>query len=275
MKKATADRLEIPVASVVTQTHLKEFLLLKFSLERYHPCVWYLTCDEYSFNALKNFDGCKCRMADIENGEQRGSGKSLENFYRVMLQKFNSSREALKSHPYVLLVDSDIIFTNPIDCKFSEFVNSDLDVIVSPHYQWDAKIDASWGKYNSGFAVLKSTKFIDAWENLTLKNIYPTVEQLPMTKVIESNEFKFDEFPINYNMGWWRFRNKASRNRFNSFGVKNGKITYDGFDVVNFHFHTFLEHKHSLEFKDIIFNILRESEHYAPLLSKYEELKQL
>lgn len=266
--------MTIPVACVVTETHIKEFLLLKFSLETYHSCKWYLACDEFSYNELKKFENCVCRKTEIKSGNVFGTPESSSNFFNAVLEKFTSSREALKENPYVLLLDSDIIFTNPLDCRFHELANSNLDLVASPHYQWNPTMDAAWGKYNVGFNLLKSTKFIDAWEALTLKKIH-RFEQVPMAKLLETDEFVFEEFPINYNMGWWRFNNNLSRVRLNSFDFKAGRIVYDGSDVVSFHFHTFVECVHSQKFKPAIFDALAQSKIYESLLNKYEEIKGL
>ena len=265
----------IPVSCVVTKTHLKEFMLLKFSLEQYHECKWYIASDTASHNILKDFPNIVSQEFPITDGKVDIDGpESTENFFNTIMYKFVVARTALKAHGHVLSVDTDIIFTNRMDIHYGHFLNNtDLDVAVSPHYQWNPMMDNDWGRYNVGFQLLKSERFLDAWENLTRQRIYK-FEQVPMAKLLEDNTFNFAEFPINYNMGWWRFNNAQSVHRVNSFYFRQKRLMFDGLPVVCFHFHTFVKDVHSPQFRNAVIPNLAKSEGYHALLTKIQEIEQ-
>lgn len=261
------------LACVVTQTHFKEFLLLKFSAELFNECEWFIACDEFSYEKLKNMKECQCFKYDIHSGEVFGNAQSSADFLGVVQKKFTIAREALSQHKYVLLLDSDIVFTNPVDGRFWELVDSDIDLAASPHFQLNKMMDDDWGRYNVGFNLLKSPKFIDDWEALTAQKIYK-FEQVPMAKLLETGNYRYEEIPINYNMGWWRFNNQHTQSRSLSFYFKDGCLRFEGLPVVCFHFHTFIQDGHSAPLANFILQSIAQSKVYKPLIEQYNRLKE-
>jgi len=236
----------------VTESHLKEFLLLKYSAELFHECEWFLSCDEFCFNYLNQFVGCYCENLNLENGKVFGDEKEISNFYGVIEGKFRATERAIEARGECLLVDSDIIFTAPIpEGKFHK-KNS---AIVCPHFQWNSEMDKAWGYFNVGFVYIKDFEFLKSWAEET-KKAGDQFEQVPIQKVVESDKYVVGIFPIEFNMGWWRFNNQMSQFRINSFYTSNDLICFDGHIVNSFHFHTFNKCEHSNPFKDFVFNQL-------------------
>jgi hypothetical protein len=257
----------------VTKSHLKEFFLLKFSAEQYHDCKWFLSCDKDSFESLKNDENCFCFNDGLQDGKVFGDQIEIDNFFKVIKGKFNAAKRCIEKFGYTLLVDCDIIFTNKVDQYFFNILNSEFSVGACPHYQWNKDMDNDWGYYNVGLCLLKNIDFINEWEQLTFKKVHK-FEQVPYQKILETNKYLFSNFPINYNMGWWRFNNQLSQYRLNSIYIENGDVKFDGLDIVCFHFHTFIDSDaYSARYKNIIFDLLSKSQKYHNLLNKYKELQ--
>lgn len=252
----------------VTESHFKEFLLLKYSAELFHDCLWYLSCDEYSYKTLPKDVNISSENIDMNNGKVFGNKEEIFNFYKVIDGKFAAAKRAIANHGQVLMVDSDIIF-----CGEFEGASPDVDAAICPHHQWNPEMDKAWGMYNVGFVYIRNIKFLEAWEQET-KSGKHEFEQVPMEVVVHNSDFRCQTLPINHNMGWWRFNSDIKKYRINSFSIFGDNILFDGHFVSSFHFHSFVECGHSKPLKSFIFGfLLPQTESGKKIIEKYEELK--
>jgi len=262
---------KLTLACSVTESHLKEFLLLKFSAELFHECEWFLSCDCFCYEFFKKeqYNNCLCQNLDLQNGKVFGNEQEISNFYGVIDGKFRAVEAGIKARAGCLLVDSDIIFTAPFIGSTNIY---NADAVLSPHYQWNSEMDKAWGFYNVGFVYIWSLDFLKAWEEET-KNGRHQFEQVPIEVVARTEKFRLTIFPIGENMGWWRFNNEFSKHRFLSFGNIGDCILFDGNQVGSFHFHTFVPCRHSEKFKQYIFMIFAHTESGRKILGEYNRLK--
>lgn len=258
------------LACSVTESHLKEFLLLKFSAELFHECEWFLSCDDFCFNYFHPFKNVFRMNLGLQNGKVFGNEEEISNFYGVIDGKFRAVEAAIKHRGGCLLVDSDIIFCGSL--QIAPIIHN-ADAILSPHYQWNPDMDKAWGFYNVGFVYIWSLDFLKAWEKET-KSGKHQFEQVPIEVVARTDKFNLAGFPIGENMGWWRFNNKKSFHRFESFARIGDSIVFDGNKVSSFHFHTFIPCPHSEQFKQVVFGqIFNQTESGRKILEEYERLK--
>jgi hypothetical protein len=265
------------LATVVTKSHLKEFLFLKFTCERFHNCSWSVICDDYSYNYLKNlYQNVLLYKSDITNGSVFGDSTEQDNFFKTICEKFEVCRKGLKNKEYVLFVDSDIVFTEKVCSLFTEFINSDNDIIVSPHYQLNPGLDSVWGRFNVGFIMIKNPKVIDDWESITKTKKY-LFEQMPLDVLLQSNKYKYDTFPINYNMGWWRFNNQKTQHRLECLDIQRQKISLNGIPINSFHVHMFLnkENPQGQFLLSILKEVFNKVPSYYLISEEYERLSKL
>lgn len=261
---------KLTLACSVTESHLKEFLLLKFSAELFHECEWFLSCDSYCYEFFKReqYENCRCENLNLQNGKVFGNEEEISNFYGVIDGKFRATESAIISKGECLLVDSDIIF-----CGEFEGVSPDVDAAVCPHYQWDSNMDQAWGFYNVGFVFIRSLEFLKAWEKET-KSGRHQFEQVPIQVVVDFGKFYVQRLPICHNMGWWRFNSKEKKHRTYSFGCWNDRILFDGNFVSCFHLHTFIDCHHSKPFGEFVFNyLLSTTSDGKEILKEYDRLK--
>jgi hypothetical protein len=254
----------------VTESHFKEFLLLKYSAELFHDCLWYLSCDEYSYNNIPKEVNISSENIGMKNGKVFGDEEEITNFYKVIDGKFAAAKRAIANHGQVLMVDSDIIFCG----EFREhFLGTDVDASICPHYQWNPEMDKAWGLYNVGFVNIRNIKFLEAWEEET-KSGRHEFEQVPMEIVVRNSYFRCQKLPIQHNMGWWRFNSAEKRVRANSFECLNDGIWFDGNPVSSFHFHSFVDCHHSQPLKDFVFKrLLPNTSSGKQIIEEYNRLK--
>ncbi|MDB4314571.1 hypothetical protein N9955_00930 [bacterium] len=263
---------QLTLSCSVTKSHLKEFLFLKFTAELYHKCIWFLSCDEYCFNILKDINNCSCELAEMEDGKVFGSKEEISNFYNVIQGKFSAARRAITEMGSVLMVDSDIVFCGCVDELLSRTTPHDAQ--LSPHFQWNSSMDDAWGLYNVGFVLVRSLDLLDEWEMITKSGEYE-FEQVPIQKTQETGKYSCLVIPVNHNMGWWRFNNQQSKFRVNSFGFNNKQLLFDGHKVTSFHFHSFVECQHSKPFKEMVFeHLIPNMEFGQEMIEQYNILKE-
>ena len=266
----------VVLSTVVTKNHLREFLFLKFSAEHFHECSWYVYCDSYCYNYLKDFSNLNLFEADISDGKVFGTPEEKENFFQTILTKFDACEKALAENDHVLFVDSDIVFTNTICPLFDDFIASDLDIVASPHYQLNPQVDEDWGVFNVGFILIKSLEILNRWKEVTLTKEY-LFEQKPLQVAIAEGGVKWDTFPITYNMGWWRFNNQKTQHRFESMDSQRGKISLAGIPIVSFHTHLFnLDvHPQCSQLSNFLLLAFSSIPTYDKFIKRYHEIKEL
>lgn len=239
--------MTIPVCSVVSKNCYKEFLLLKFSLEQYHECEWYLSCDEYCYNKLKGQLGINAYLLiasdDCDHVVQ--NEQLRDNFTKLVMTKFVIAREGMKKHKSILLIDTDMIFVNKLDDWFLDFLKDEkIDGMLCQHMTDDAANEGRVGYFNVGMQVIGNPKFLDAWEDVTgrHKELGLYFEQKPME--IVQRHFRTVNLPINYDLGWWRLNAEHLAYRRRAFNVKDNSIHIFDLPVINFHSHSLKELKH-------------------------------
>lgn len=271
----------IPVCCVVTDKTLAEFELLKFSLEQYHDVEWYISCDAVvesyyrdtaEVNQIKLVESDDCDH-NIQSQEKNN------NFMKVVMTKFKICREALKKHDHCLLLDSDMVFVNPIEDRVLELMRDrSVDAIISPHMTNSVSIESKHGYYNCGMVAIMDEDFLNSWEELSsnYKKFNMYYEQQPLEFIHRS--FLTSNFPIHYNLGWWRFNLPHTQDRIKMFNEKDSKLYFANNEAVNFHFHALreLETENYGKFMvNFVFDYLSHSNNkkYSDLYKKYEELR--
>ena len=271
----------IPICSVVTKKTLTEFKLLKFSIEQFHDVHWFLSCDAevggYYEDMLKVTPLKIIETDDCDHNIQ--SEEKNDNWMKVMMSKFAVCREAMSEYSYCLFLDSDMVFTNPIEDKILRLLKSkSVDAIISPHMTNNVSIEAKHGYYNAGMFAVTNPEFLDSWENLSkdYKKYDMYFEQQPLEFIHRT--FLTANFPIHYNLGWWRFNLPQTQDRMRMFSDRNDQLWFGDAAAVNFHFHALrkLETDNFGKFLvDTVFSYLSNSKNdkYKEIYKKYEELK--
>ncbi len=272
----------IPICSVVTSKTLTEFELLKYSLEQYHAVEWYISCDEQvseHFKETKEVNLLKVIETDDCDHNIQSEEKN-NNWMKVMMSKFTVCRKALEENDYCIFLDSDMVFVNPVGNKILSLLKTkSVDAIISPHMTNNVSIEAKHGYYNAGMFAVTNNAFLDAWENLSkdYKKYNMYFEQQPLEFI--HRHFLTANFPINYNLGWWRFNLPQTQDRIRMFNDRVGKLYFADDPAVNFHFHALrkLETDNFGKFMvDFVFDYLSksENENYKNLYKKYKELSE-
>lgn len=271
------------LASVVTKNCLKEYLLTKYSCEQFNDCVWYLCCDEFSYNFLKNYDNTniiKTAQSDNIADHNSQNKEQKQAFLQIILNKFLAIEEGLKYHNSVLFLDSDMLFVNKIDENIFQLLeNKNIDFIVSPHYTNNLLVEEQFGFYNVGMFGVNNNKNLIEWKRLTENheklNLY--FEQKPFELVMK-NYFSLS-LPINYNIGWWRFNQQKTKDRINQLKLYNEEIYFGSLKAVNFHFHVFKKpngYDPSQDLVNTVFKKIQDSkkEEYVNIINYYEQLSK-
>tara|TARA_R100000008_G_C3585123_1_gene171638 strand:- start:110 stop:928 length:819 start_codon:yes stop_codon:yes gene_type:complete len=270
--------MTLPVASVVTQKTLTEFELLKYSIELFHECDWVISCDHYVNAALQNIPNVTClRLIESDDCDHNIQDEiKQQNWMKVMMTKFDAVSAHLEKHGNCLFLDSDMLFVGPIEDSLMElFLNKNIDATISQHMTNNWPVEAKHGLFNAGMFHIRSKEFLSSWISLSRDykkyNFY--FEQQPLEFV--QRNFVSLNFPINYNIGWWRFNTTHTRERLNNLQLINDDIHFGLRPAVNFHVHTSrdLEYDNFGQFLvDKITDLFRQSSnpHYKSLLEFLE-----
>jgi len=233
--------MKIPVCSVATQKTLGEFLLLKFSFEQYHEAEWYVSTDESTTEALKDFDNVHTLNLVKTDDCSHGIDDPVKNrlFLELIMTKFDAMEAAIKDYGVALFLDSDIFFTNPLEQRFINLLfDESIDAILSPHMTNNLALEAQVGHYNVGFWAARNKEYLDlhrsmSWQHKELGLYY---EQQPLQ--FTSYHFMTVNSPIYYNIGWWRFNEKHNRDRLQWLTAKDDVIMLRNNPAICFHAHT-------------------------------------
>jgi hypothetical protein len=231
----------IHLCSVVTNKTLKEFFLLKDTIELFHKCYWTISCDEMVFKSLNNIDNIKCIqniLSDDCNHNTVDENKK-NNWMNVMMTKFDCVEDSIKNFGYGFFLDSDMIFVNSVQKNILNLIKDEnIDAFVCQHMTNNWQVEAKHGAYNAGMFVIRNMNFLNEWKSLSKDykkyNFY--FEQQPL-EFIQRN-FTCINLPINYNIGWWRFNSQETVRRLEKFNVAEDQIMFGNLPVVNFHVHT-------------------------------------
>jgi len=230
----------LPVASVVTQKSLSEFLLLKMSLEQYHDVQWYLSTDKHAANALKDFSNVKLQVLVKTDDCSHGTNDPVKNrlFLELVMTKFDAMKSGISENGRCLFIDSDIFFTNSIDDRVLSLLNDErVDAVLSPHMTNNLCLETQVGHFNVGFFGMRNTEYLKLHEAMSWrhKEFGMYYEQQPLQ--FSSYNFLTVNLPINYNIGWWRFNEPQTHRRLDFLTVKDDKVHFNGLPAVCFHVH--------------------------------------
>ena len=231
----------IPVASVVTQKTISEFILLKTSFEQYHECHWLLSCDKVAYDKFCNLKNTTClNVIDTDDCDHNINDEvKKDNWMKVMMTKFDACYKSLEEYGQVLFLDSDMVFVNPLEDEVLElFNNKNIDVAICQHMTNNWQVEAQHCLYNGGMFHIKSKHFLDSWHQLSVdyKKYGFYFEQQPL-EFVQRNYISLN-LPINYNIGWWRFNNHSTKSRLDKLHTKDDRIWFGNRPAVNFHVHT-------------------------------------
>jgi len=237
--------MKLSTVSSVTKSCLKDFLLMKKTLEQYHYVEFYLAVDDYCYDYLHdNFEGVKCfKLIDVEDADHVDPSKKQEqDFIDIIQAKFDVAKKALKESNFIFWCDVDHIFLNPFEESILDLVNrKQIDAALTPHYSDGFADEKTVGYYNCGFALISNFDFLETWEDLFKqhKELGLYYEQKPLE--LTTQLYHVITLPLNYNVGWWKFLGPNAQIRWDSIKLNNDKLTMMGRPLVNFHFHFFKE----------------------------------
>ena len=239
--------MKIELVSAVTENCLKDFLLMKKSLEINHDVNFNVACDSYCFDYLdRNFTNVECEQIITSNGADhvRGTESEKNDFIQIIKSKFDIAKKTLASSDFILWCDVDHFFVNKFDDNVLRLCqNKSIDAALTPHFSDGFADENTVGYYNCGFVFISNLDFLNMWSELFDRhkelNIY--FEQKPLELTTQS--FTTLTLPINYNVGWWKFMGASGQARQQSIELKD-TIKFMNRNLINFHFNFFKETKH-------------------------------
>ena len=257
--------MTLSTVSAVTKSCLKDFLLMKKTLEQHHFVQFYLAVDDFCYDYLhENFQHVTCfKLIETEDANHVSeSPQQQADFIKIIQAKFDVAKEAFKDSNFIFWCDVDHIFFNPMEPKILELIDKQIvDAAVTPHYSDGFADEKTVGYYNCGFVLISNPEFLATWEDLFLrhKQLGLYYEQKPLE--ITTELYTTVTLPINYNVGWWKFLGPNAQTRWDSIKLKEDELTMFGNPLINFHFHYFREGKHAFDqasFKKSITHIFNE-----------------
>lgn len=262
--------MKIPTVSSVTKSCIKDFLLMKATLEQNHEAEFYLAVDDHCYDYFhKNFKNINCfKLIEAEDADHVSpSEKQKEDFIKIIQAKFDVAKIALEKNNFIFWCDVDHIFFNPIEDRILEGLNNEkIDAALTPHHSDGFADEKTVGYYNCGFVLISNFDFLRTWESLFQRHrqlgLY--YEQKPLE--LSTQFYHTLTLPLNYNVGWWKFCGPSAQTRWDSIklstGFKNKGVDSDGNStshptassllffnkpLVNFHFHYFKNNTHAFD----------------------------
>jgi hypothetical protein len=243
--------MKISAVSAVTKSCLKDFLLMKKTLEQHHFVQFYLAVDDFCYDYLhENFKDVKCfQLIETEDADHVSQSlKQQSDFINIIKAKFYVAKEAFKDSNFIFWCDVDHIFFNSIEPHILELIDKSLvDAAVSPHHSDGFADEKTVGYYNCGFVLISNPAFLETWEDLFLrhKQLGLYYEQKPLE--LTTQFYHTITLPINYNVGWWKFLGPNAQTRWDSISLKNEDLKMLNNPLINFHFHYFRENTHAFD----------------------------
>ena len=245
--------MKLSTVSAVTKSCLKDFLLMKKTIEQHHFVEFYLAVDDFCYDYLhENFQHVKCfKLIKTENADHVSqSPQQQEDFIEIIKAKFTVAKEAFKDSNFIFWCDVDHIFFNPIEKRVLELIDTKaIDAAVTPHHSDGFADEKTVGYYNCGFVLISNPDFLETWEDLFMrhKQLGLYYEQKPLE--ITTEAYNTLTLPINYNVGWWKFLGPNAQTRWDCITLKNQDLTMFNKPLINFHFHYFRDNTHSFDQK--------------------------
>jgi hypothetical protein len=213
-----------------TQDFAEQARVLLKSLSLFHPGIpVYVICDRHSLaDIYQEFPGVIAKVGadDVDVQGMRADYNSASSARRmdhnppgIYLLKMAVMKQALQNHGNTVFVDSDLIFTMPIEPQ------PDCDVSMTLHWHdpVEGQRDAEYGPFNGGFVYCANRDFPDWWRNAYLNGGF--ADQTCLAEVPSS--FDTHILPLQYNVGHWRIWN-------NTVGMRLDHQRARGTDVAKF-----------------------------------------
>ena len=243
--------MKLSAVSAVTKSCLKDFLLMKKTLEQHHFTQFYLAVDDFCYDYLhENFQGVKCfNLIETEDADHVSeSPQQQADFIEIIKAKFSVAKEAFKDSNFIFWCDVDHIFFNPIEKRILDLIDTQqIDAAVSPHYSDGFADEKTVGYYNCGFVLISNPDFLATWEDLFMrhKQLGLYYEQKPLE--LTTQLYTTITLPINYNVGWWKFLGPNAQIRWDSIKLAGPDLTMLNNPLINFHFHYFRDNNHAFD----------------------------
>jgi hypothetical protein len=200
--------------TIATIGCVDEFIALACSLHRWHPGapLIALTDTETFDTVTENYPFLTPTLKMFPELDQyskkgRREMESEGTWTAFQMQKANAMKAALKDHPDVMYLDSDILILHKL------FVDPAFQLGLSPH-MIRAEYTDKYGFYNGGMLWTREVSVCDAWVELSKTSRFfdqAALEKLPGL----FTHFEFDE---SYNVSWWRFSQSDAPPKLNMAG---------------------------------------------------------
>lgn len=198
------DKPAIGFVAVVTHDSFEEYELLRFSFELFHGAEhhWFLYCDPECVASLASLPNTECRV--FEQPANQTDGNPLGNSKSVCLRKLQAIHDAWETGRFssVLYLDTDLVFTAS---TLDPISGIEGDVLLTPHYFESPREEKDlglWGKFNSGFALMRNRDFHPWWKAAMLSQPEKFGDQQCLDDA--SSHFRVGHLPKTANVGPWR-----------------------------------------------------------------------
>ena len=241
----------IHTVSAVTKNCLKDFLLMRETLQQHHDPEFYVAVDDYCYDYLhQNFKNVKCfKLIKTEGADHVSPDKQQrKDFIDIIKAKFIVAKEVLSKNNFIFWCDVDHIFFNRLDKKTLQLLGEKkIDAALTPHHSDGFADEKTVGYYNCGFVLISNLNFLNTWSDLFDKHEELGVyfEQKPLE--LTTQFYNVMTLSINYNLGWWKFLGPNGQHRWDSVRLGPDKLTIFELPLINFHFHFFKDNKHSFD----------------------------
>lgn len=249
------------IATYNVANELKGMLL---SLSLHHPkVIVYGFVDNKTKKELENMTPKLMLELKLEVNLEKYSNKNREqmeneNIWREFLvEKIHVIEYALEYTSNTLLLDSDIIFLNPIN-----YIDKSKDMALSPHYIKKSAIDI-YGYYNAGVLWVNKKGITNDWIEFTKKSHFydeASIEDL-------AKKYNFQILGPEINITPWRlFHIDNKINVINCITCDKNNIYYNNKPIVFIHTHFNKKDCLYPEFNTIFLKLLYVCKKYRELL---------
>jgi FkbM family methyltransferase len=194
----------VAIATVVTFGALKEFELLRYSFELFHPdgVKWFIRCDAQSEPVLRALPNTFCVHSLGETAKKLTPED--RSFDTVVAQKMAAMDDAWQSGActMVIFMDADLVITGPLLSLLSQTAG---DVLLTPHYfvaQRRQYEESRYGRFNSGFVAARNRVFHSWWLSAYHSQPEKFTDQQCLDDV--DRHFQVALLPESANVGSWR-----------------------------------------------------------------------
>ncbi|MGA2251551.1 hypothetical protein [Terracidiphilus sp.] len=190
----------ISLATVVTTSTFKEYLILRYSFAKFHPepYRWFVRCDRATESLIRTHSDTTavsfCELWDKP---------VLSQSRKVLREKMNAIADAWASEDQnvVAFLNSDLIFTAPC---LPGMLDHKTELVLSPnHFPWKIReLSPYYGYFNSGFVLTRSPRFHESWRSAYQSAPWKYSDQACLNEV--AADFSVTLLGQEANVGSWR-----------------------------------------------------------------------